>query len=160
MLSLRLGLLLHFSDLKRLSVIEPEALWLKFVKHNVSFQTSDHATKLLHRMFLDSEIAKRFSCGHTKTAAIIKEAFAPHYRDKTVHDMSKTYSVMMDESNDKTDKSCKILVRVLDPIVGDIRTTFLDMPQRRLAALYCARDNFDWNVTLARSECNLKLIYA
>ena len=123
------------------SVIEAEALWSKFVvKHNFSFQTSDHATKLLHRMFPDSEIAKRFSCGHTKTAAIIKEALAPHYLDKTVHDMSTTYSVMMDESNDKTDKSCIILVRVLDPIVGDIRTRFLDMP---IVNIGTARNLFD-----------------
>ena len=71
---------------------------------------------------------KKISCGHTKTAAIIKGALAPHYLEKTLHDMSRFYSVMMDESNDKTDKSCIILVRILDPIVGDIRTRFLDMP--------------------------------
>ena len=62
-------------------------------------------------MFPDSEIAKKFACGHSKTAAIIKEALAPHYLSKTLH-MSKVFSVMMDESNDKTDNSCIILVRV------------------------------------------------
>ena len=109
--------------------IEAEALWSLFVtKHNLSFQSSDHATKLFHRMFSDSEIAKKFACGHTKTAAIIKHALAPHYHEKTVHDMSNFFSVLMDESNDKTDKSCIILVRVLDLEVGDIRTRFLDMP--------------------------------
>lgn len=35
---------------------------------------------------------------------------------------------MIDESNDKTDKSCIILVRVLDPEVGDVCTRFWDMP--------------------------------
>ena len=34
----------------------------------------------------------------------------------------------MDESNDKIDKSCIILVKVLDPEVGDVKTQFLDMP--------------------------------
>ena len=34
----------------------------------------------------------------------------------------------MDESNDKIDKSCIIVVNVLDPEVGDVRTRFLDMP--------------------------------
>ncbi len=35
-------------------VIEAEALWTQFVaKHNISFQTSDHATKLFSRMFPD-----------------------------------------------------------------------------------------------------------
>ncbi len=111
------------------SVIEAESLWHKFVcKHNISFQTSDHATKLFRRMFPDSETAKNFSCGHTKTAAIIKEALAPHYLDETLHNMFPFYSVMMDEFNDKTDKSCIILIRIFDPIVEDIRTRFLDMP--------------------------------
>ena len=77
-------------------------------------------------MFPDSEIAKKFSCGHTKTAAIIKRALAPHYMKKTLHVMSSFYS-MMDESNDKTEKSCIVLVRVMDS-VGDIHTRFLDMP--------------------------------
>ena len=35
---------------------------------------------------------------------------------------------MMDESNDKTDKSCIILVRVLDSERGEVCTRFLDMP--------------------------------
>ena len=34
----------------------------------------------------------------------------------------------MDESNDKVDKSNIILIKVLDPEVGDIHTRFLDMP--------------------------------
>ncbi len=71
--------------------------------------------------FLILKSQKKFSCGHTKTAAIIKEALAPYYLIKTLHDMSKFFSVMMDESNDKTDKSCIILVRVLDSEFGDIR---------------------------------------
>ena len=119
----------HFRPQTSQSVIEAESLWSKFVcKHNLSFQTSDHATKLFRRMFPDSEIAKRFSCGHTKTAAIIKEALAPHYLQKTLHDMSNSFSILIDESNDRTDKSCIILVRVIDLNVEDIRTRFLDMP--------------------------------
>ncbi len=52
-------------------------------------------------MFSDSEIAKKFACGHTKKPLPLP-----------LHDMSSFYSVMMDESNDKIDKSCIILVRV------------------------------------------------
>lgn len=123
------------------SVTVAESLWCAFVaKHNLPFQTSDHATKLFHRMFPDSEIARRFSCAHTKTAAIIKEALAPHYLAKTINDMATFYSIMMDESNDKTDKSCIILVRVFDSNVGDIRTRFLDMP---IVNIGTARNLFD-----------------
>ena len=34
----------------------------------------------------------------------------------------------MDESNDRVDKSCIILVRLLDEELGELRTRFLDMP--------------------------------
>ena len=43
--------------------------------------------------------------------------------------MSSTpFSLMMDESNDKTNKSCIILLRLLNPQLGEVRTRFLDMP--------------------------------
>ena len=42
--------------------------------------------------------------------------------------MSNPYSMMMDKSNDKTDKSCIILVRAFDSELGNVHTTFLDMP--------------------------------
>ena len=35
---------------------------------------------------------------------------------------------MMDESNDKTNKSCIILIRIFDFDAGDVRTKFIDMP--------------------------------
>lgn len=110
-------------------VIEAETLWSMFVaKHNLPFLVSDHATKLFAQMFPDSEIASKFACGQTKCAAIIKEALAPHYHAKIVQNMSNPFSIMIDESNDKEDKSCIILVRVLDPLVGNVKTRFLDMP--------------------------------
>ena len=34
----------------------------------------------------------------------------------------------MDELNDKQNKSCIILVRVLDDELGNVKTRFLDMP--------------------------------
>ena len=41
---------------------------------------------------------------------------------------SGPFSLMMDESNERRDKSCIILVRLLDPQIGEVRTRFLDMP--------------------------------
>ena len=34
----------------------------------------------------------------------------------------------MDESNDKVDKSSIMLIKVLNPEVGDVKTRFFDMP--------------------------------
>lgn len=66
-------------------VNEAELRWSLFVaQHNLSFQTSDHATKLFKVMFLDSNIAKKFSCGHTKTTAIITEVLSPHYEKSAI----------------------------------------------------------------------------
>ena len=100
-------------------------------------------------MFPDSEIAKKFACGHSKTAAIIKEALAPHYLSKALQDMSKVFSVMLDESNDKTDKSCIILVRVFDSTVGDVRTRFIIGTAQNL---FAALNPFTGLSTIWRSE--------
>ena len=104
--------------------IEAEMCWSIFVaKHGLSFLFSDHATKLFPVMFPDS---KSFACGCTKTTAIVKEVLAPYFiHRQAVANMSKPFSIMMD---DKTDKSCIILVRVFDSESEDAQTHFLDMP--------------------------------
>ena len=110
-------------------VIEAETRWSMFVvKHNLAFLSSDHASKLFSQMFPDSDIARKFGCARTKCTAIVKEALSPHFHAKVLQNMSNPYSIMIDESNDKEDKSCIILVRVLDAEVGNIKTRFLDMP--------------------------------
>ena len=80
-------------------------------------------------MFPNSKIAKNFGCARTKATAIVKEGLAPHYiKNLAVSLASQPFSILMDESNDATNKSCIILVRTLDEKVCDVRTRFLDMP--------------------------------
>ena len=79
-------------------------------------------------MFPDSEFAKKFACGRTETTAIVKEALALYYQQQKVINLSNPFSILMDESNDKVDKSSIILIKVLDPEVGDVKTRFVDMP--------------------------------
>ena len=118
-----------FSQPALQQTISAEARWALFVaKHNLAFLTSEHASKMFSKMFPDSKIASNFGCGRTKATAIVKEALAPHYLEKTVQSMSNPFSLLIDESNDKTDKSCIILVRTLDEELGDVCTRFLDMP--------------------------------
>lgn len=62
-------------------------------------------------MFPDSDIAKSFSSGHTKTAAVIKEALSPHFQAKMTSNLSNPFSIMLDETNDKVNKFCIILVK-------------------------------------------------
>ena len=123
-------------------VIEAETRWAMFTaKHNLAFLSSDHATRLFAKMFPDSEIARNFGCARTKCKGIVKEALGPHYHAKAVVQMSHPYSILLDESNDKEDKSCIILVRVLDEEVGNVRTRFLDMPVVNIGTaenIFCA----------------------
>ena len=118
----------HFQSKVSDKQIEAEARWSLFIaKHNLAFMASDHANRLFPKMFPDSTIAKKFACGRTKTTAIVKAALSPHFTQKVVASMSNPFSILMDESNDKTDKSCIILVRVLDSSRGEVCTPFLDM---------------------------------
>ena len=72
------------------------------------------------------ESLPRISCGHTKTAAIIKEELGPHYLEKnTFKDIF--YPVLMDDNTDKTDKCCIIVIHIFDTYEGDV-IRFLDIP--------------------------------
>ena len=115
-----------FSPQRSDQAIQAEVRWATFVvKHNISFLARDHATKLFGKIFPDSAITKKFSCSHTKTTAIVKKALAPQFTERVIESMScGPFTLMMDESNDRRDKSCIILVRLLDPQIGEVWTRF------------------------------------
>ena len=91
--------------------IEAETQRAIFVaKHNIAFLACDHATKLFCRMFPDSETARKFSCGQTKATSLVKGDLAPHFLSKPTDSMSYPFSLMMDESNDKTIPHFSVMV--------------------------------------------------
>lgn len=57
-----------------------------------------------------------FACGQQP---IIKEALLPYFQKKMLENLSNPFSIIIDESNDKIDKSK--LVRFLDPEVGNVQ---------------------------------------
>ena len=80
-----------------------------------------------------------FVCRETKATAIVKEALSPY---SMLRLMSNPSSVLINELNDKQDKSGIILVKVFDAELGNVKTRFLDMPvvniktaQNRFSAL-------------------------
>ena len=78
-------------------------------------------------MFPDSETAKTFASGQTKVTTIVKEAHTSHFLEKTTRNVSKkTYSSMIDEANDKTDKSSIILIWIFDSELCHVCTRFPD----------------------------------
>ena len=70
-------------------------------KKNVLIALLDELTLLFHDIFSDSEIAKKFSSRHTKTACIINGSIAPHYQQQLVESMKKDpFALAIDGSND------------------------------------------------------------
>ena len=52
-----------------------------------------------------------------KATAIVEETLVAHYTKKVVTSIAY---ILMDESNDARNKSCTILVKILDEDVGDV----------------------------------------
>ena len=56
-------------------VIRAETQFTEFIiEHNlpIAVALADHASRLFRKMFSDSEIAKKYGCGRTKTSHIIE----------------------------------------------------------------------------------------
>lgn len=55
-------------------------------------------------MFPDSKIAKEFTCGETKTAAVTG-CFGKYYESQVLQEgKTNPFTLMIDESNDSSDK--------------------------------------------------------
>ena len=134
----RTGRQLRLADLRGVKeesmdnkVAKAEALWSEFVaEHNLPFTVADCFTDIAKQMFPDSQIAKKFSCRRTKTAAIVTEALAPLEAAKTTKfAQDGPCSLMVDESNKiDNDKTCAILLRTINTDLGRVQNRFLDIP--------------------------------
>ena len=100
---------------------------------------------LFRAMFPDSEIAKNYGCGRTKTSAIINKALGPHCHEYVVnHIRTHPFSLGIDGSSDTcVEKMNPMTVRSFD-IMGPklflhISTTCVllvaEMPQKQAAFL-------------------------
>ena len=81
-------------------------------------------------MFPDSQIAQHFSCGRTKTKAIITHALAPAVNALVAEACVKgPFSILCDGGNDKWDKKYfAIIVRYWDECLSKVVTRFLAVP--------------------------------
>lgn len=106
-----------------------ECLFTSFIiEHNLPISIADHATKLFPRMLPDSEMAKKYSCGHTKTSAIINE-MANNVRQCMVLDLNgKAYTVSTDGSNDVDMKLYPIVLTYLDEKLSKNVNCLLSVP--------------------------------
>ena len=98
-------------------------------KQNLPFSVGDSYTSWCKIMFPDGEIAKSFQWGHTKSAAIIKETLASHFKAPIVAKcQQESYTVVIDESNNRNaDKNCAVMVRINEET--GLKTHFLGLPK-------------------------------
>ena len=85
-------------------------------EHNLPFLAADHFKKLCKVMFPDSKIAVAFSCGRTKTSAIVTHAPAPAlYDDVIKHCQDSPFTLLCDGGNDQfAKKYFAIMVKFWD----------------------------------------------
>ncbi|GBN12322.1 hypothetical protein AVEN_250723-1 [Araneus ventricosus] len=119
------------SKLEENGVIKAETLFVRFlIEHNIPLAASDHSGVLFTRMFPDSDIAKKFSCGHTKTHAIAAVT-AETYREKLVNKLrSGLFSLSTDGSNDISDKKLyPLVINFFDDEKGQVVTSLLSLSE-------------------------------
>ena len=63
-------------------------------KHNLPIVISDELGKLFRSIFSDSNIAKKYQCGRTKSSAILNDASAIDLTSKLVERMKATPSIL------------------------------------------------------------------
>ena len=102
---------------KQSAVTRAEILTTNFlIQHNLPIATSDHLGPLFRAIFPNSEIAKQYACGRTKTAAIINKALGPHGHSYVVqHCRNHPFSIGIDGSSDTdVEKMNPATVRIFD----------------------------------------------
>lgn len=111
-------------------VINAEVLFTGYIlEHNLPFESAAHAGPLFRKMFPDSDIARKYGCASTKTAAIINYAMAPFLHDSLVEYLQQNpFSLAIDGSSDTgTNSMYPLLVRVYDGNRGEICSKFWRM---------------------------------
>ena len=111
-------------------ILKAEILWcIATAEHDISFLTSDHATKLFRLMFPDSPVASGFRCSRTKTSYIINDGISVANQEKLKEKLNNNiYSILIDESNKNYgEKYLCLMVRYYDEEEQCIQVKFLDL---------------------------------
>ncbi len=99
------------------SVIRAETMVTNFlIQHNLPLATADHLGPLFKNIFPDSNIAKWYGSGRSKTSAIVNKAMGPHCHDYLVqHCMVHPFSLGIDGSSDTdVNKMNPVTLRIFD----------------------------------------------
>ena len=98
----------------RRKVTRAEVLVAGFlVEHNIALSAADHATQLFKEAFPDSDIAKQFKCGRTKTTQIVKTLALDAQTTAATHLQKGPFVVGTDGSQEGGDKYFPVVVRYI-----------------------------------------------
>lgn len=97
-------------------VLKAEAIWvIKTIMSHQSFNSNADISEVFAAMFRDSEIAKQFQCGATKTAYMTCFGLAPYFYDVLTDEIRRAdcYVISFDESLNKVtqEEQMDIVVR-------------------------------------------------
>ncbi|KAJ8890495.1 hypothetical protein PR048_010004 [Dryococelus australis] len=107
--------------------------------HNIPLNAADHAGLLLKKMFLDSEIAKKYGCICTKTSAIVKEMDSDAKSSVIQCLQNALFSVSTDGSSDTNSKLYPMVVTFYDGTQEKIVNSVLSTPA-------LGGDSTGWNI--------------
>lgn len=113
------------------NVIQAETLFTEFIiEHNLPLAVADHASRIFRKMFPDSEIAKKYGCGRTKTSYIV-ETLAMDTQQNIVEVLrTHPFSMSTDGSTDYEDvKLYPICVRFCDPSTGKVKSVIFSLEE-------------------------------
>ncbi|CAM1297534.1 Uncharacterised protein g1835 [Pycnogonum litorale] len=84
-------------------LLKAEILWTLYsVTAHHSYRSNAIVGKLFASMFPDSDIASKFSCGEKKSAYLCVFGLGQHFKDLLLADVKGPYTVMFDETLNKT----------------------------------------------------------
>lgn len=121
------GLDSHVTTNEHLSA---EVLWsIKVVLAHYSFKSCEDIAQTFQRMFPDSDIAKKFTCGEKKCAYITTFGIAPYFQQTLLDKMKKIdgYVLLFDESSNKATqtKQMDIHIRYWDSNYQRVNTRYV-----------------------------------
>ena len=126
------------------SILSEVRMAMLIVHHNTFFNLSDHLSKWVGKEFKSCTAGENFSCGRTKTAAIVNCVGASMKHDLVNTLQEEPFSIMLDASNDSgLYKMFPVTVRLFDVNFDLEMTKFLDMNMLVGRDASTARAEFD-----------------
>ncbi len=95
------------------------------IRHNLSYNSLDCNLKLIAKIFQDSKVAKKISCGRTKSEMILVNVLYPVSVQSKLSELGNKFSISIDASNKANVKYFPLCVRYFDKKEG-IQNFILD----------------------------------